>query len=65
VTLKIAYLTRLLLIIQDRYAQKEVIVCGDFNIAHHEIDLAQPIQNKNKSGFLLEERILLDQLISM
>lgn len=32
------------------------IVMGDFNIAHNEIDLARPKENKNISGFLPEER---------
>ena len=35
---------------------KKLIVCGDFNTAHHEIDLARPKQNENISGFLPEER---------
>ena len=35
---------------------KPVIVCGDFNVAHTEIDLARPKQNYNKSaGFMQEE----------
>jgi exodeoxyribonuclease-3 len=36
--------------------QKPVIVCGDFNVAHKEIDLARPKQNYNKAaGFMQEE----------
>lgn len=35
---------------------KPVIFCGDFNICHTEIDIHNPKQNKNTSGFLLEER---------
>lgn len=35
---------------------KPVIVCGDFNVAHREIDLARPKQNYNKAaGFMQEE----------
>ncbi len=35
---------------------KPVLVCGDFNVAHKEIDLARPKQNYNKSaGFMQEE----------
>jgi len=35
---------------------KPVIACGDFNVAHTEIDLARPKQNYNKSaGFMQEE----------
>jgi exodeoxyribonuclease-3 len=37
-------------------AKKEVIVCGDFNVAHKEIDLARPKSNYNKSaGFTQTE----------
>ena len=33
-----------------------VLVVGDFNTAHHEIDLARPKSNRDNSGFLPEER---------
>ena len=33
-----------------------VILCGDFNIAHTEIDLARPKQNENSAGYYIEER---------
>tara|TARA_B100000508_G_scaffold71516_1_gene55715 strand:+ start:2306 stop:3106 length:801 start_codon:yes stop_codon:yes gene_type:complete len=36
--------------------QKPVIFCGDFNVAHQEIDLARPKPNKGKKGFTDEER---------
>lgn len=35
---------------------KPVLVCGDFNVAHQEIDLANPKQNIGKHGFTNEER---------
>lgn len=35
---------------------KPVIYCGDFNVAHEEIDLARPKPNKGKKGFTAEER---------
>lgn len=37
-------------------AQKNVIVCGDFNVAHQEIDLKNPSSNKHSAGFTDEER---------
>ena len=37
-------------------ADKPVIVMGDFNTAHHAIDIARPKQNKDTSGFRTEER---------
>lgn len=35
---------------------KPVILCGDFNVAHAEIDLARPKQNTRNAGFTPEER---------
>lgn len=35
---------------------KPVIVCGDLNVAHREIDLKNPKQNKMNAGFTKEER---------
>lgn len=42
--------------LKTKEAKKPVIVCGDFNVAHREIDLARPKANYNKSaGFMQEE----------
>jgi exodeoxyribonuclease-3 len=35
---------------------KPVVLCGDLNVAHQEIDLKNPKTNKNNSGFTSEER---------
>ena len=35
---------------------KNIILCGDYNIAHSEIDLARPKANENNPGYLPEER---------
>lgn len=43
--------------------QKEVIICGDFNTAHQEIDLKNPKGNINTTGFLPRERAFLDEMI--
>lgn len=42
--------------------KKHIIFCGDFNIAHNEIDLARPKENEKHVGFLREERDLLDSM---
>lgn len=39
---------------------KNIIITGDFNTAHREIDLANPRQNATTSGFLPEERVWID-----
>ena len=41
---------------------ENIIICGDFNVAHREIDLARPRQNRETSGFLPEERAWMDRL---
>ncbi len=43
---------------------KQVIICGDVNTAHQEIDLARPKENSTISGFLPEERSWIDDLIN-
>lgn len=44
--------------------KKKIIVCGDVNTAHTEIDLARPKENEDTSGFLPEERAWIDKLVS-
>jgi exodeoxyribonuclease-3 len=41
---------------------KRLIICGDVNTAHKEIDLARPKENSKISGFLPEERAWIDRL---
>ncbi|MFW5981842.1 MAG: exodeoxyribonuclease III [Halanaerobiaceae bacterium] len=41
---------------------KELIIFGDYNTAHHDIDLKNPRANENTSGFLPIERKWLDKL---
>lgn len=43
---------------------KKIIVCGDFNTAHKEIDLARPKENEKVSGFLPVERAWMDKFVS-
>ena len=42
----------------------KLILCGDYNIAHKEIDIHDPKGNKNSSGFLPEERAWMDKFLS-
>ena len=46
-----------------RRGGKRVLVMGDFNTAHTEIDLARPKGNTKNSGFLPEERAEIDRLL--
>lgn len=43
---------------------KPVVMCGDFNVAHEDIDLKNPGPNRGASGFSDEERGKLDELIA-
>lgn len=45
--------------------KKPVIITGDFNVAHREIDLARPKQNEGESGFTLEERESFTDLLKL
>jgi len=45
-------------------AKKPVVYCGDMNVAHTEIDLANPGPNKGKKGFTLEERAGFDNWLA-
>jgi len=47
-----------------RAQHKKVIICGDFNTAHKEIDLARPKENEKVSGFLPIERAWMDKFVS-
>jgi exodeoxyribonuclease-3 len=44
--------------------QKPVIVCGDLNVAHKEIDLKNPSSNRGNAGFSDEERECFGKLLS-
>lgn len=44
--------------------KKPVIMCGDLNVAHEEIDLKNPTTNHKNAGFTDEERSKMSQLIS-
>jgi exodeoxyribonuclease-3 len=43
--------------------EKPIVVCGDFNTAHREIDLKNPKANENTSGFLPIERAWMDRFM--
>jgi len=43
--------------------KKPVIICGDLNVAHHEIDLKNPKTNLKTAGYTKEERESFDKLL--
>ncbi len=46
-----------------RQQRTKLIVCGDYNIAHKDIDIHDPKGNKNSSGFLPEEKAWMDRFL--
>lgn len=53
----LAYLTEL------KKKKKGIILCGDFNVAHKEIDLKNPKENQNNAGFSPKERAFFSELL--
>ena len=49
--------------LKDLDAKKPVILCGDLNVAHKEIDLKNPASNRGNAGFSDEERGAFTQLL--
>jgi exodeoxyribonuclease-3 len=49
--------------LQKKY-NKEILITGDINTAHQEIDLANPKANRQTTGFLPNERAFIDELIA-
>ena len=43
--------------------KKPVIICGDLNVAHQEIDIKNPASNKNNAGFTHQERDKMTELL--
>ena len=42
-----------------------LVICGDINICHKEIDIHNPVSNKNSSGFLPHERVWLTKFLEL
>jgi exodeoxyribonuclease III len=64
-TYKYAWLDEFFDYVQEmRKTKPYIILCGDYNIAHKEIDIHNPAGNKKTTGFLPEERAWMDKLYS-
>lgn len=64
VEFKLDFYRRLLDICNDLHSKgANIIITGDFNTAHNEIDLANPKENSKVSGFLPEEREWIDKYL--
>ena len=45
--------------------KKSVVICGDLNVAHREIDLKNPASNRGSAGFSDQERSCFTRLLSL
>ena len=50
--------------LQKLDAQKPIVVCGDLNVAHNDIDLKNPSSNRGNAGFSDEERSSFTELLN-
>lgn len=60
---KMEWNNKLLVYLKKLETKKPVIVCGDFNVAHQEIDLARPKENVGNAGFSPQERAWMDRFL--
>jgi exodeoxyribonuclease-3 len=64
-TFKLNFYAQLLDLCDEMHARGEkIILCGDFNTAHTDLDLRNPKENSATSGFLPEERAWIDKYLS-
>ena len=61
---RLAWETALLNKLKELEESKPVILCGDLNVAHEEIDLKNPKSNRGSAGFSDEERAAFTNLLS-
>lgn len=61
---KMGYYDAFLAYAEELRKTKPIVVCGDFNTAHKEIDLKNPKANAKRSGFLPSERAWIDTFLA-
>lgn len=61
---KLGFYAEFLRYAEESRREKPIVVCGDFNTAHREIDLKNPKANENTSGFLPIERAWMDRFMA-
>lgn len=60
---KLRFNDKLLSFAKELEKRKSVVLCGDFNVAHKEIDLKNPKTNVKNAGFTPEERSWMDSFV--
>ena len=61
---KLQFNSYLLNFVKQLEKEKPVMITGDFNVAHEEIDIARPKANEGSAGFTLEERNWFTKLLA-
>lgn len=62
---KLDFDEKMIIYLEELRKKKPIILCGDFNVAHKEIDLARPKDNIKNAGFTPEERKFMDKFLSL
>jgi exodeoxyribonuclease-3 len=62
---KLEFDSKILAFAENLRKKKPIVMCGDFNVAHEEIDIARPKENKDNAGFTKEERDWLTSLLEL
>lgn len=60
---KLRFNERLLKFLKKLEKEKPVVVCGDYNVAHNPIDLANPRENEGNPGYTNQERAWFDMFL--
>ncbi len=60
---KMEWEDRLLKFLKKLDKKKSLVICGDYNVAHEEIDIARPKENKKNAGFTPEERAWMTKFL--
>ena len=61
---KLDFNRRLQIFVEELAQKKSVVICGDYNVAHKEIDLKNPKANVKNAGFTPEERAWMDAFLA-
>ncbi len=60
---KLEFNKNILIFMENLRKKKPIVIGGDFNVAHTELDIARPKQNEGSAGFTVQERKFVDELI--
>ena len=60
---RLAFGDALIEVLKEKYSDKTQLICGDYNVAHKAIDLANPKANEKNPGYSIEERTWMDKFI--